>query len=209
MIISFDADGTLVDTGFMETFWNRGIPELFSKKHNITFNEAKIKVSDLYHNVGANDIRWHLPKYWFDILGLEERLEDVIRLFKNDLNVYPDALSALNILQEKYELIVISTAPREILDFELECVGDYFTKSFSSTTDFKKVKKTAKVYHDILKIMGVKGEEIIHVGDHWDFDYLAPMEVGIKTYYLDRTGVKKGDTIVKNLDEFQNKIENL
>ena len=205
-IISFDADGTLVDKKFMDLFWNRGIPELYARKHNMSFEEAKIEVEGMYHSVGERDIRWYMPEYWFTLLGLEERFEDVLRLFEAELRVYPEARNALERLVDNYELIVISNAPREILDFELERVGDYFTKSFSSTTDFKKVRKTADVYQEILEKLGVKGGEIVHVGDHWDFDYLAPREVGIKTYYLDRQGEKKGDYVVSDLTKFQGKI---
>jgi putative hydrolase of the HAD superfamily len=46
----------------------------------------------------------------------------------------------------------------------------------------------------------------VHVGDHWDFDYLAPREAGIKTYYLDRYGEKKGRHVVSDLTEFRGKI---
>jgi putative hydrolase of the HAD superfamily len=208
-IISFDADGTLVDKRFMDHFWNRGIPQVYAKKHSMSFEEAKAEVEGMYHSVGEGDIRWYLPEYWFNLLGLEERFEDVLKRFEGELNVYPEAREVLEGLKENYELIVISNAPREILDFELEHVGDYFTKSFSSTTDFKKVRKTADVYQEILDMLGAKGEEIVHVGDHWDFDYLAPREAGIKTYYLDRQREKKGEEVVEDLKEFQGKIVTL
>lgn len=208
-IISFDADGTLVDRRFMDLFWNRGIPALYARKHNMSFEAAKAKVESLYSSVGEGDIRWYMPEYWFTLLGLEERFEDVLRRFEDELNVYPEARDVLEGLRENYELIVISNAPREILDFELKRVGDYFTKSFSSTTDFKKVRKTAEVYREILEKLGVRGDEIVHVGDHWDFDYLAPREAGIRTYYLDRYGGKKGEDVVGDLKEFQKKVVKL
>lgn len=208
-IISFDADGTLVDKQFMDLFWNRGIPELYARKHGLSFEEAKAKVEGMYHGVGEKDIRWYMPEYWFNLLGLDERFEDVLRRFEGELRVYPEARSALENLKEEYELIVISNAPREILDFELSRVGDYFSQSFSSTTDFKKVRKTADVYQEILEKVGVKGEEIVHVGDHWDFDYLAPRSAGIRTYYLDRQKKKKGEDVVADLKEFRDKLSAL
>lgn len=208
-IVSFDADGTLVDKRFMDLFWNQGIPQLYARKHSLSFEEAKAKVEGMYHDVGEGDIRWYMPEYWFNLLGLEEKFEDVLRGFEGKLNVYPEAQEALENLRREYELIVISNAPREILDFELHRVGDYFSRSFSSTTDFKKVRKTPDVYQEILRELGVKGEELVHVGDHWDFDYLAPREAGIMTYYLDREGKKKGDHVVMDLKEFQGKIGKL
>jgi putative hydrolase of the HAD superfamily len=48
----------------------------------------------------------------------------------------------------------------------------------------------------------------IHVGDHYDFDYVAPKKLGIKAYYLDRDGAKpKGGFVVKNLSEFSTQLK--
>lgn len=208
-IVSFDADGTLVDSRFMNLFWNQGIPELYAKKHGLGFEEAKREVEEMYMNVGERDIRWYLPEYWFNLLGLEERFEDVLRSFEKELRIYPEARDVLENLKDDFTLIVISNAPREILDFELQRVGDYFEHSFSSTSDYRQVRKTADVYREILGELGVRGDEIVHVGDHWDFDYLAPREAGIRTYYLDRFGRKNGDDVVGDLRQFMEKITRL
>jgi FMN phosphatase YigB (HAD superfamily) len=34
--------------------------------------------------------------------------------------------------------------------------------------------------------MGVGPSQVIHVGDNWQFDFIAPKEAGIKAFYLDR-----------------------
>jgi putative hydrolase of the HAD superfamily len=208
-IVSFDADGTLVDKRFMDLFWNRGIPTLYAKKNGLRFEEAKVEVEKMYLSVGEKDVRWYLPDYWFSLLGLEERFEDVLRSFEKELRVYPEAKEVLEEMRQDYNLIVISNAPREILEFELRRVGDYFDYSFSSTTDFRQVRKTPEVYRKILKKLGVRGDEVVHVGDHWDFDYLAPREAGIRTYYLDRLGKEKGEDVVEDLREFHGKVTKL
>lgn len=208
-VVSFDADGTLVDSRFMNLFWNQGIPELYAKKNGLSFDEAKKEVEEMYLSVGERDIRWYLPEYWFSLLGLDERFEDVLRSFEKELRVYPEARDVLENLKNDFRLIVISNAPREILDFELRRIGNYFEHSFSSTTDFRQVRKTAEVYREILGKLGVKSEEVVHVGDHWDFDYIAPREAGIRTYYLDRFGKKKGEDVVDDLRQFQQKVTKL
>ena len=43
---------------------------------------------------------------------------------------------------------------------------------------------------------------MIHVGDHFEFDYLVPQQLGINSFYLDREGERKGPSIVNNLKEF-------
>ncbi|MBW1691518.1 MAG: hypothetical protein JRJ70_12355, partial [Deltaproteobacteria bacterium] len=60
----------------------------------------------------------------------------------------------------------------------------------------------------IFDIMGVKPFEAIHVGDHYDFDYLVPKGLGIEAYYLDRDGKRpKDEFTVRDLKEFARLIE--
>jgi predicted HAD superfamily hydrolase len=32
----------------------------------------------------------------------------------------------------------------------------------------------------------VKPQAVVHIGDHWVFDFLNPREIGITAYFLDR-----------------------
>jgi putative hydrolase of the HAD superfamily len=48
---------------------------------------------------------------------------------------------------------------------------------------------------------------MIHVGDHWEFDYLAPREAGIESYFLDRAGIRNGPEVVRDLRQFASKIQ--
>lgn len=208
-IISFDADGTLVDGRFMDLFWNKGIPEVYAKKKGIRFDEAKKEVERLYNEVGDEDIRWYDPEYWFNFLGLGDSFEDLLNKFKDEVKVYPEVYEVLDNLKESYQLIVVSNAPREILDFELKGLEDYFSHIFSSTSDFKEVRKTRDFYSKLCNILGIKARNIIHVGDHWKFDFIAPKKLGIEAFFLDRSGEKKGENVVKDLRELEKKIDAL
>ncbi|MFQ6105660.1 MAG: HAD family hydrolase [Candidatus Hydrothermarchaeaceae archaeon] len=205
-IISFDADGTLVDRHFMDYFWNIGIPEIYAKKNNISPEKAEEKIFRMYHEVGENDIRWYTPSYWFSKLGIDETLEETLRMFRHEMRIYPEVNSVLEKLSKKYELIVISNAPREILEFELSYLDEYFSRVFSSTSDYRKVRKTSDVYLNVTDELDIRPEEMIHVGDHWNFDYLAPRKAGIKTFFVDRSGKKTGKDIVKDLREFESRV---
>ncbi len=56
--------------------------------------------------------------------------------------------------------------------------------------------------------MGTGPSDAIHIGDHYEFDYIVPKSVGIKAYYLDRDGKKPKDSFtVKNLKEFATLIK--
>jgi putative hydrolase of the HAD superfamily len=51
--------------------------------------------------------------------------------------------------------------------------------------------------------MGVPPSQMIHVGDHYEFDFLVPQKLGMKAYYLDRNGTKPKDGFtLKNLKGF-------
>ncbi|MEE8168207.1 MAG: HAD family hydrolase [Candidatus Hydrothermarchaeales archaeon] len=206
-VVSFDADGTLVDKCFMDSFWNVGIPEEYSREKGMSFHEAKAEVERRYEEVGEEDIRWYTPDYWFQLLGLKITAKELMESYKNEVKVYPEVTEILEELGERYPLVVISNAPREILSFELLELEGYFAHVFSATTDFKEVRKTTDFYSNVCRLIGVKPGELAHVGDHWNFDYIVPRRLGIKTYFLDRDRVKKGKNVVKDLREFKEKLE--
>lgn len=52
-IISFDMDGTLVDSEFTDWVWLHGIPKLYARKKGLSFDEAKALVVEEYQRVGG------------------------------------------------------------------------------------------------------------------------------------------------------------
>lgn len=206
-VVSFDADGTLVDKRFMDAFWNIGIPREYAKMKGMSFEKAKEEVERLYHQVGDEDIRWYTPEYWFALLGLKVTPKKLMEEYRDHLQVYPDAVKVLDELVEKYPLVVISNAPREILEFELSSLEGYFTHIFSATTDFREVRKTTDFYSRVCGVLGVRPNELAHVGDHWDFDYVVPRKLGIKTFFLERSGKKRGSHAITDLEEFVDKLK--
>jgi len=58
--------------------------------------------------------------------------------------------------------------------------------------------------------METEPSSTIHIGDHYEFDYLIPKSLGIQAYYLDRDGKRSKDSFtVTNLKEFAALIKNL
>ena len=52
-IISFDAEGTLVTPEFSDTVWHQAIPELYARKHSLSFEQARQFVRQEYDNPGS------------------------------------------------------------------------------------------------------------------------------------------------------------
>jgi FMN phosphatase YigB (HAD superfamily) len=207
-IISFDMDGTLVDPEFTDWVWLHGIPTLYAEKANLPFEEAKHFVVEEYLKVGEGAIEWYDIKYWFRFFQLERNWKDLMHQYVDKINIYPDVNYILEGLKDKFPIILTSNAGREFIDVEMEATGlrGYFNRIFSATSDFGEVKKTAGFYQRICQIVGARPQEIVHVGDHYEFDYLVPRSLGIHAFYLDRPGEKRGEFVLQDLRELEERL---
>ncbi len=208
-IISFDMDGTLVDTEFTDWVWLHGIPKLYGEKTGIPFEEAKHIVVEEYLKVGEGSIEWYDIKYWFSIFKLNASWNDLMHQYTDKIKVFPDVSDILSRLKERYYIVLTSNAGREFIDVEMGVtgLGRFFDRIFSATSDFGEVKKTATFYNKICGMLGSKPDEIIHVGDHFEFDYLVPRSLGINAFYLDRSCKQKGEFIISDLRELEERIK--
>jgi len=201
-------DGTLVDPEFTDWVWLHGIPTLYAEKANLPFEEAKHFVVEEYLKVGEGAIEWYDIKYWFRFFQLERNWKDLMHQYVDKINIYPDVNDIFEGLKDKFPIILTSNAGREFIDVEMEATGlrRYFHRIFSATSDFGEVKKTAGFYQRICQIVGARPQEIVHVGDHYEFDYLVPRSLGIHAFYLDRPGEKRGDFVLQDLRELEERL---
>jgi putative hydrolase of the HAD superfamily len=165
-------------------------------------------VVEEYLKVGEGAIEWYDIKYWFRFFQLERNWKDLMHQYVDKINIYPDVNDTLEGLKDKFPIILTSNAGREFIDVEMEATGlrRYFNRIFSATSDFCEVKKTAGFYERICQIVGARPQEIVHVGDHYEFDYLVPRSLGIHAFYLDRPGEKSGDFVLQDLRELEEKV---
>ena len=204
-IISFDLDGTLVTTDFVDAVWLERIPELYAEKYGLDFEEAKKRVEEEYLKVGPEALEWYDIHYWIEKFKLDANWKEILLSCKNKLRLYPEVKKVLENLSENATLIITSNAAREFIEIEVEVLDlrRFFSKIFSAVSDFHKTKKDKEVYR---KIMEKVGEKFIHVGDNYEFDYIAPRQAGLVAYYLDRSGNSNGSHVVRNLIEFEEKL---
>ena len=207
-IISFDMDGTLVDPEYTDWVWLHGIPTLYAEKGGLSFEEAKHFVVEEYLKVGEGGIEWYDIKYWFKFFKLEQSWKDLMERYVDKIDIYPDINPLLDRLRGKFPLVLTSNAGREFIDVEMEATGlrKYFDRIFSATSDFGEVKKTMGFYQRICQILGASPQEIVHVGDHYEFDYLVPRSLGIHAFYLDRSGKQRGDLILRDLRDLEKRL---
>ena len=184
-IISFDLDGTLVDAKYGDMVWNHGIPEEYSKKHGMSFDEARAVVMDQYRSVGDADLLWYEIGYWLKRFDLPVKTEDLLERYEAFIKPLPGAVEVVAYLKDKYMLIVASNAARIFVEKELERtkLTHHFRHIISATTDYGVVKKEPAFYRKLCADLGVLEEEIVHVGDHRVFDFEVPLSLGIEAYH--------------------------
>lgn len=202
-LISFDVGGTLVDHNFIDAVWNRGVPELYAERKGISLKEAKEQVTKEYAAIGRNDIRWYTLQYWFDRFELDSCPRELLQSLRHEVRVYPEVSSVLENLGRFYDLVVVSNAPIDILCCEIEGLRHYFKRVFSSVTDFSQIKKTPSMYVEICAALGIRPEQVLHIGDDRCSDFIAPREAGMQAFHLDRSMRSRGELTFANLQELQ------
>lgn len=207
-IVSFDMDGTLTGGRFTELVWGEGIPMLYAQSRGLPLAEAREQVFSAYAAVGDKRTEWYDIKYWFSRFDLGEGWQGLLESYRHEICVFSEVRRVLDMLSHEYSLIVTSNASRESVHIELgtTALRPYFTEVFSATSDFGQVKKTPQVYLRVCEMVDIEPEQMAHVGDHRAFDHDVPRELGIKAFYLDRTGMESGESVLQDLGQFVERL---
>jgi putative hydrolase of the HAD superfamily len=198
---SFDLDGTLVDLAFTDLVWHCGIPELFARRAGMDLSQAREVVLAEYRKVGDGALEWYDIAYWFRYLNLPGGWEELLEQYASQVRVYPEVPEVLSRLGERYSLVILSNAAREFIEVEMRQGGlaGYFDLVVSATSDFGLVKKSHEFYRRICELLEIHPQGLIHVGDHWEFDYQIPRGIGITAFHLSRQGERSGPDVIQDL----------
>jgi putative hydrolase of the HAD superfamily len=208
-VISFDLDGTLSTPTFTNLLWNEGVPKLYAKTHSIGIEKAKEIVRKEYDKIGEEDINWYKLDYWFDYFSLKANPMDLLEEFSAKIEFYPETEEVLSKMKNKYKLIISSNAAKEFISIEIGKLGkSFFFSIFSSTSDFNQLKKDPSFYLRICNRLNILPSEMIHIGDNYRFDYLAPKKAGVFAFYLNRKAKKASNFVVRNLKELLYRVKN-
>ncbi len=205
-VLSFDLTGTLATFGFCDSIYFEGLPQLYARKHGIAIEEAKGYLMEFYDEVGDQEPDWYDIKYWFKRFELGDGWYPLLNELSHNIRFHTEAESVLARLAEKHELIMVSNACREFLEVETASIRKYFTRIISCVSDFGEVKKTPEFYLTLCQSIGKSPQEIIHIGDNWQFDFVAPREAGLQAIYLDRTKQALGDHVIHTLSELEDAL---
>jgi HAD superfamily hydrolase (TIGR01549 family) len=204
-VVSFDVEGTLVTTDFSYAIWFEMIPQRYAERWGLSFEEATEKVRQTYDSVGDQHIEWYDVQYWFTRFDLGDA-DIAMEELQPRVHYFPDTKDVLKELQGRYTLSVASGSPRPFLKHLLRDIEHHFSAIYSSTTDFQQVK-TADFWAGMCRDLGVEPGQVVHIGDHRQFDFLEPASIGIKAFHLDRDR-KAGDAeSLKSLSELTHLLE--
>jgi 2-haloalkanoic acid dehalogenase type II len=211
-VISFDLDGTLFDNRFVDSVWLEEIPRLYSVKKMVSIDDARKAVKGEYDKVGKERLEWYDLHYWIRKFDLNIDGKELLRSFEDRIKTYPEVPNILEQLKQKgFRLIILTNAQRMFVELELNKakIDNYFDHVFSSTSDFRMVKKTENLYKKVCNALRISPQEMIHVGDDVNFDFNTPRRLGVEAFHLDRTGENKGELVIYSLEELNNKLKKL
>jgi HAD superfamily hydrolase (TIGR01549 family) len=208
-IVSFDLDGTITDTSFVDSVWLEGIPRLYASEKNLPLDDAKRLVKREYDKIGRERLEWYDPSYWIEKFGLHVSPKELLNSFESKIRIFPEVLEVLEEIRVRgLKQIIISNARREFVDLEIDKtnIAHCFERVFSATSDFGQIKKSVDIFQKVCNICHITPEEMIHVGDDLLFDFQIPRKLGIPAFYLDRTGKCKEKSTIHNLRELNEKL---
>jgi 2-haloalkanoic acid dehalogenase type II len=220
--VCFDLDGTICDLWDGEIQARIKLVDILSERTGREWD----KVSKLYdikwvnikkdymdwvaEGLGEIDLREKHMKDVFEILGLDTGTKELAELHckttMDGIIIYPDARNALNSIDEKYRLCMITNGPpdwqREKLE-KLDITG-YFEEIIVSG-ELGHHKPDPRIFNEMTKRMGVESSEIIYVGNDYRKDIVGAHRAGWKTAWVNRQREEIEDVeptyIIKELSE--------
>ncbi len=203
-VVSFDVEGTLVTPDYSYAVWFEAIPERYAEKNGLDIKQAKETVEQEYRKLGDQRLEWYDIGYWFEKLGLGSPAT-VMKRCEHSVRYYPEVKEVLGSLSEEYRLVVASGSSDDFLRHLLKDIRPYFWRVHSSITDYRQLK-TTEFYRQICQEMGVEPGQVVHVGDNWQFDVVAPGQIGIRAFHLDREGKTGKRNSLATLLELKNHL---
>ena len=165
--VLLDLDGTLLDLNFDLEFWLEYIPKVYSKKNNISLENAKrIVISMITSQEGK--LTWYCLDYWEEKLSL-----DIMKL-KSDIShliqVHDHALNFLRTAKKNNKrLYLVTNAHRKGIKLKMKISGlhDYFDEIVSSH-DYGVPKQEQKFWEELTNQISFNKERSIFFDDSLD-----------------------------------------
>lgn len=190
------------------------IQEMFTPEDVATLREAVI---EKYWKDKSHDLTF-LRKKVLELLAKEadydnSLIEPAFEIFdaaRNEVELYPDVMPALEELYEKYTLVAVTNG-----NANLETIGLRHLFHDVVAASAVGVAKPAKGIFDIaVRKCGVSAQDILHVGDHPVMDVDGGRRAGLRTAWINRTeaewpeALHEPDVVVTTISEIRDLLAN-
>ena len=127
-----DLDGTLLDLAYDNYFWHEHIPNIYAKKYNMNFIQAKNDFEKKYKEK-KDTLDWYSLNYWSQRIGVN--LEHEVLNTKNKIQIFPGSINFLrNLKKHNLKIVLLTNCPRNMLHIKITQtkLWGYFDKIISS-----------------------------------------------------------------------------
>ncbi len=130
--VLLDMDGTLLDKYFDDYFWEKYVPEVYAKKHDLSQEDTEKALLERYRQVEST-LQWTDLDYWTEQLGLDiPRLKTEI---DHLINVHPHVIPFLQFVRSHAKkLCLVTNAHPKTLDIKMNKaeIAPYFDQILCS-----------------------------------------------------------------------------
>jgi putative hydrolase of the HAD superfamily len=116
--------------------------------------------------------------------SMVDRVFDEFMRLRNEVELFPDALPALERLSQAYPLASLTNGNA---DLELIGIRQHFTATVSAR-DHGVAKPHSDIFHAACSVLGCEPREVLHIGDSPEHDVLGAVEAGLRSVWLNRRG---------------------
>jgi HAD superfamily hydrolase (TIGR01509 family) len=153
--------------------------------HRVALREEVVLARpDISHDMSAlrrESIRLGLQRCGEDPT-LAEAAFDVFFTHRMRVDLYDDALPALEFLAQRFPVVAISNGNADVARVG---IGAHFVASLSAH-QFGVGKPDVRIFHAAAQAAGVLPHEVLHVGDDPALDVLGALDAGMQTVWLNR-----------------------
>ncbi len=196
-VLTFDCYGTLID-------WEKGIlsslkPVLTSHGIEISDNEVLEIYSDLEAKAEEGEYQTYKSVLRSVLNGFGKKFnfkpsEEELAVFATCVKHWPsfaDSTEALNALQTKYELCILSNIDDDLFAYSAQHLKVNFDTVFTAQ-QIGSYKPSLQNFEFAIKHLGLPKERILHVAQSLFHDIVPAKKLGLATVWINRRKGKEG-----------------
>jgi HAD superfamily hydrolase (TIGR01549 family) len=118
----------------------------------------------------------------YDSNDVSEKGFEIFFEARQQVSFYDDVFPCLERLKSRYRLGSISNGNASV---EKVGLGHLFEHSVSAS-ELKVAKPDRLIFHDLVERFGATAERVLYVGDHPEYDVVAPQDAGLQAVWINR-----------------------